>query len=127
LSYVVVAGAPASQLGTCPVSEPCSPRRLGWICPMCLTHWSPDVPICECSNGDGSRRSIPLSVQVAVLERDGWRCHYCSVPLTAPHIDHKTPVIRGGTNVAQKRVAACALCNLRKGTKSYVAFLGIAA
>ena len=55
-----------------------------------------------------------------VFRRDKHKCRYCgkkgigknSVPLT---IDHVRPKIHGGTDVVTNLVAACVVCNQRKG------------
>lgn len=47
-------------------------------------------------------------------------CYYCNVSLEPEevHIEHKLPVIRGGTNRRQNLALSCPTCNFRKGTKS---------
>jgi 5-methylcytosine-specific restriction endonuclease McrA len=47
-------------------------------------------------------------------------CYYCSVSLEPEevHIEHKLPVVRGGTNSRKNLALACSTCNLRKGTKT---------
>ena len=42
-------------------------------------------------------------------------CYYCGNPLTNYHIEHKTPIVRGGSNDPENIAVACAKCNLRKG------------
>lgn len=46
-------------------------------------------------------------------------CAYCHAPLTADnrHIDHVTPLSRGGVHSADNIVAACQSCNATKGAK----------
>ncbi len=51
-----------------------------------------------------------------ILIRDEFRCLYCGGAAT--HIDHVTPLDKGGTDEPDNLVAACAACNLRKGTKN---------
>ncbi len=49
----------------------------------------------------------------------GGRCYYCSVDLKEGyHIDHMTPLIRGGRNDVSNLCLACPRCNLRKHTKT---------
>jgi 5-methylcytosine-specific restriction endonuclease McrA len=52
-------------------------------------------------------------LRALVLARDGYICHWCTGPAT--HVDHLTPVARGGTDHPSNLVAACADCNLRRG------------
>lgn len=49
-------------------------------------------------------------------------CGYCGAP--SEHVEHCTPVARGGRNEAANIVGACADCNQRKGTKTVLEFLG---
>ncbi len=52
------------------------------------------------------------------LEGFGHRCAYCGasgIPLTR---DHVVPIARGGSNVIDNIVPACASCNRRKGTRT---------
>ena len=51
-----------------------------------------------------------------VLERDGHRCGYCT--RTATTVDHIVPVSRGGRNTWLNTVAACGVCNQRKGDQT---------
>lgn len=70
-----------------------------------------------------------------VAERGG-RCHYCNRegssaeagPDDRPwHIDHKTPLARGGEDVEDNLVLACKRCNLAKGVQPYKQFKDFAA
>ena len=51
-----------------------------------------------------------------VHERDGHRCGYCG--RTATTVDHILPVSRGGRNTWLNTVAACDVCNQRKGDRT---------
>lgn len=51
------------------------------------------------------------------------RCVYCGVSLELRHLDHKMPVIRGGTNDLPNMHYTCPSCNLRKGTMTHEEFL----
>jgi len=49
------------------------------------------------------------------------KCHYCGSCLDnngRGHIDHKTPLSRGGRNTKSNIVIACSNCNLNKGIKT---------
>ena len=57
----------------------------------------------------------------ALVDRDGWSCHYCRTPLgwghslvSPPETDHKVPRSRGGGDELDNLVLACAGCNQRK-------------
>lgn len=52
------------------------------------------------------------------------RCAYCKQLLSgAYHIDHKTPVSRGGTNDIDNLHITCPRCNMRKGAMTHEEFL----
>lgn len=56
--------------------------------------------------------------RIRLLERDGFRCVYCGCSSIGDgvtlHLDHITPVARGGNDVAENLVTACEQCNLEK-------------
>lgn len=64
------------------------------------------------------------------VQANGRRCHYCNRrasldlgPDDRPwHIDHKTPLARGGEDVEDNLVLACKRCNLAKGVQPYERF-----
>lgn len=47
------------------------------------------------------------------------RCTYCMGMLTRYHIDHKTPVSRGGTNDIANLQLLCPACNLKKSASTH--------
>lgn len=51
------------------------------------------------------------------------RCAYCNVVLDAFHVDHKTPIARGGTNELSNLHFTCPRCNMRKGKMTHEEFL----
>lgn len=63
------------------------------------------------------------SERFSILERDGFRCHYCG---KSPHIhaivlvvDHIVPISNGLENdVMENLIASCEECNVGKGYKS---------
>ena len=64
----------------------------------------------------------------ALLIKQDWKCGYCGVHMSAPTVDHKIPVSRGGTDAKENLIAACQPCNSRKGNKTdkeYEAFLSL--
>jgi len=51
-------------------------------------------------------------------------CHYCSSPLNGVyHLEHMTPLSRGGMHEPSNLTLACPSCNLRKHTKTAEEFL----
>ncbi|MGE5804985.1 MAG: HNH endonuclease [Ignavibacteria bacterium] len=53
-----------------------------------------------------------------ILRRDSYKCGYCGrsdLPLT---IDHIVPKAKGGNDSWENLIAACTLCNNRKGDKT---------
>lgn len=44
------------------------------------------------------------------------RCYYCNTLLTSSNktIDHKIPLVRGGSNTAENKVPCCKSCNKQK-------------
>lgn len=46
--------------------------------------------------------------------RQGGKCFYCRKLIGRFHIDHKTPLSRGGSNWPSNLVCACARCNTKK-------------
>jgi len=55
----------------------------------------------------------------------GGRCYYCSVEIESGyHIEHMTPLSRGGRNDVSNICLACAPCNLQKHTKTAEEFKG---
>lgn len=48
------------------------------------------------------------------------RCYYCKViiPQKERHVDHKIPLARGGAHSLENLCCACAVCNMKKHTKT---------
>ena len=59
-------------------------------------------------------RSTPYS-RSEVFARWHGACVYCGAP--AQHLDHVLPLARGGDDIEDNVVPACAPCNLSKGAK----------
>lgn len=51
------------------------------------------------------------------------RCFYCENTLGDYHVDHMTPLVRGGSNGIENICIACPDCNLKKSTKTAEEFL----
>lgn len=60
---------------------------------------------------------VTPSVRFKVFNRDGFKCRYCGkcAPDVTLHVDHITPISRGGGNRMANLITACAECNLGKG------------
>lgn len=54
------------------------------------------------------------------------KCHYCNavVPKSDRHVDHMTPLSRGGRHAVDNLCCACQSCNQRKSTKTAEEFTG---
>ena len=63
------------------------------------------------------RISLPPSLRIKVLIRDGHRCVYCGATADTAelHLDHVIPICKGGTNDIGNLVTACKDCNVGKG------------
>lgn len=61
-------------------------------------------------------RSSSVRLRFAVLERDGFACHYCGrkPPEVELHVDHVIPVAQAGSNDIDNLVTACQTCNAGK-------------
>jgi hypothetical protein len=55
-------------------------------------------------------------IRTIILERDGYVCQYCGNTHRL-HVDHKIPLIRGGSNGFANLVTSCGPCNQSKGPK----------
>ena len=65
-----------------------------------------------------SRQFSPMQ-KLIILQRAGYRCELCQVPLTADnfHADHKVPFSREGKTALYNGQALCSTCNLKKGNR----------
>ncbi len=63
------------------------------------------------------RPQIALSKR-EILRRDGYICQYCGKKTTALTIDHVVPRRLGGGHHWDNLVAACSICNRRKGGRT---------
>src|SRR5579871_2983373 len=60
-----------------------------------------------------------------LLKRFNFRCFYCGTKLTKRNrsLDHKIPLVRGGTNEISNLVPSCLRCNQRKNRKTAEEYL----
>jgi len=54
-------------------------------------------------------------LRAQILARDRYTCQTCGAP--AEHVDHIRPLRDGGSDQPGNLAAACAACNLRKGSR----------
>lgn len=66
------------------------------------------------------RRRVPPKLRLKVLARDGFRCALCgrTGEDTELHVDHITPVVKGGSNDIDNLITLCRACNLGKGSQT---------
>jgi 5-methylcytosine-specific restriction endonuclease McrA len=73
------------------------------------------------------RRGAPgqlTRVDVTALRASASSCAYCGASGRL-HVEHCTPLARGGHNDPSNVVLACAACNWSKGTKTVLEFFGL--
>lgn len=70
-----------------------------------------------------ARKPISKKLRFDVLHRDGFACRYCgaSGPGVELHLDHVTPVAKGGKNEMDNLITACQPCNIGKGVTELMA------
>jgi len=72
------------------------------------------------------RAPIGHTERARVGRRNFFLCHYCGTDIFhATHVDHATPVARGGFSTSGNYRPSCGPCNLEKGTMTeaeYIAF-----
>lgn len=65
----------------------------------------------------GAEGRITMSVVRAMEGYQKMKCNHCVCDISdGYHIDHKTPLVRGGSNLAENLQLLCANCNLKKGS-----------
>lgn len=62
-----------------------------------------------------------------IAEGLGWHCFYCDVLIDKKdtkswHVEHKTPLSRGGSHTKDNITLSCASCNMRKGARTVEEF-----
>ena len=65
----------------------------------------------------------PVDIGAMLCEQE-YICPYCNQELAnGYHIDHKTPISRGGTNDEENLHMVCGPCNLKKHDKTHDEFV----
>ena len=66
------------------------------------------------------RRYISKTTKQLLYDKQKGKCNYCGNKLTIQyfHIDHKTPVARGGSDRITNLQLLCGPCNTRKGNST---------
>lgn len=70
-------------------------------------------------NKDTERFVFDIPTRIRIMRKSSFRCVRCSADLhdIPVHIDHITPLSRGGTNEEGNLQALCGPCNLKKGNR----------
>ena len=63
----------------------------------------------------GVRAKGWAKTRLAILQRDGYECHYCGG--VATEVDHVIPRASGGSEEPENLVASCMRCNRSKGKR----------
>lgn len=61
---------------------------------------------------------VPDNIREILYASQDAKRYYCGEILTTPHLEHKTPLSRGGLHDLHNICLSCPQCNLRKGTKT---------
>lgn len=71
-------------------------------------------------------KGIPILKRdlISLFAQQSGLCYYCYTNLIDWHIEHVTPLSRGGQHILTNIVLACPSCNYKKGAKSLKEFLG---
>ncbi len=68
------------------------------------------------------RNKVTMKIRAQVMARDGYRCRHCGVspnhdPGVVLHVDHITPISKGGKSDLSNLQTLCQDCNLGKGAQ----------
>lgn len=76
----------------------------------------------------GVRQAIKYGLIEEKIKRQNGKCVYCKIDLNGSfHIDHKTPISRGGDNKPSNLQLLCQPCNNKKHAKTHEEFLQVIA
>jgi len=74
-------------------------------------------------SADGDHTAADIRAQ---YERQHGRCYWCGVKVGKKyHVDHVTPLCKGGSNGPENIVVSCTHCNHSKGAKHPMDFAGL--
>jgi hypothetical protein len=97
--------------------------------------WVPPAEIADRDFRNGARRcraagfgaAVEVFSNLEILVRDGWKCQRCGIDTpeelrgskaqTAPEVDHKIPINRGGAHTRENCWCLCHRCNHSKRNK----------
>lgn len=67
-----------------------------------------------------TRKAVGAKRRFEIFKRDEFTCQYCGAhpPAAILHVDHITPVAKGGQNDSDNLITACNVCNAGKGARS---------
>lgn len=74
----------------------------------------------EFSSKRKARTGLSLTQRFAIFKRDSYRCCLCGASAQEGirlEVDHKVPIVRGGTNVEENLWTLCFECNRGKGVR----------
>lgn len=113
-----------------PPLELCVEMGGKWVCKKCQTFIEDKcrIPASILSPNDKStayqneRAKLNSALRFQVLERDGFRCKACGAnprddKQVVLHVDHITPIAKGGKTVLDNLQCLCSKCNLAKSDK----------
>lgn len=66
---------------------------------------------------------VPTDIKEILFKQQQGICFYCKASLEKSHLEHKTPISRGGLHDRNNLCLSCPPCNLKKGTKTVEEFL----
>lgn len=66
----------------------------------------------------GRKRQSLKQNEIAIYERDGYRCRCCGRRTKDLEIDHIVPISKGGKSTYDNLQTLCKRCNKLKGTKT---------
>lgn len=67
---------------------------------------------------NNARGSHTIQDVLDLFEEQDGQCFYCQIDLDDFHRDHKTPLVRGGSDCKENLCLACPPCNRKKHTKT---------
>jgi hypothetical protein len=106
----------------------CTPLGDKWLCDDCLNRYSLNakstIPPRETKRERSEREKMTVSLRYTILERDHFACKiygrsYLRGDNIKLHVDHITPIAKGGKTEPNNLQTLCDDCNLGKGTRTF--------